>query len=165
MGDAGSMTNDQLFDFKPSDVEKALEMSKLLAPVEILNASFEVTMAGVDDKPGGYVFLDPPYYQQSSQGTGSGMYGGTGKESTHNNFPHEVLRDLLLTTKSRWMMTYDDSIAVRKWYSAEGIDLEPFHITYTMAGKCAVDALAGEELLVSNYLKSAEADDEEAVDW
>jgi len=164
MGDAGSMTNDQLFDFKPSDIEKAREMSKLLAPVEILNASFEVTMAGVDDKSNGFVFLDPPYYQQSSQGTGSGMYGGTGKESTHNNFPHEKLRDLLLATKSKWLMTYDDSIAVRKWYDSEGIDISEFHLTYTMAGKTAMDALAGEELLISNYLKQNEAD-EVATDW
>ena len=160
MGDAGSMTNDQLFDFKPSDIEKAYEMSKLLAPVEILNASFEVTMANIDASENGFVFLDPPYFQQSSQGTGSGMYGGTGKESTHNNFPHEKLRDLLVATKSKWLMTYDDSIAVRKWYAADGIDINPFHLTYTMAGKTATDALAGEEILISNYLNSTTSDEE-----
>lgn len=165
MGDAGSMTNDQLFNFKPSDIEKAREMAKLLAPVEILNASFEVTMDNLD-KEKSFVFLDPPYFQQSSKGTGSGMYGGTGKESTHNNFPHEKLQELLLNTDAKWLMTYDDSIAVRKWYSANGIYLTPFKLTYTMAGKTADDALAGEELLISNYYRedddTAESGDE---DW
>jgi hypothetical protein len=33
-----------------------------------------------------------------------------------------------------------------------------------MAGKTAMDALAGEELLISNYLKQNEAD-EVATDW
>ncbi len=165
MGDAGSMTNDQLFEFNPSDIEKARELSNLLSRVEILNASFEVTMQGVDNNPNGFVFLDPPYFQQSAKGTGSGMYGGTGKKSTHNNFSHEALRDLLLATKSKWLMTYDDSIAVRKLYAAEGIDLNPFHLTYTMAGKTATDALAGEELLLSNYLGATVYEDDEATDW
>ena len=164
MSDAGSMTNDQLFKFKPSDVEKARELSKLLQPVEILNASFEVTMDGVDDERG-FIFLDPPYFQQSADGTGGGMYGGVGAESTHNGFPHEKLRDLLLQTKCRWLMTYDDSIAVRKWYNAPGIDLKEFKLTYTMAGNTAVDALAGEELLISNYLAKQEEDDDEVEEW
>lgn len=165
MGDAGSMTNYQLFDYKVTDVEAIYELSKLLQPVTILNASFEETIKGVDDNPHGFVFLDPPYFQQSAKGTGSGMYGGTGKESTHNNFPHEALRDLLLSTKSDWLMTYDDSIAVRKWYTAEGIDMMPFHLNYTMAVKSAVDALAGEELLISNYLSKSVYADEEAEEW
>lgn len=163
MSDAGSMTNDQLFKFKPSDIEKAYELSKLLQPVEILNASFEVTMNGVDDERS-FIFLDPPYFQQSADGTGGGMYGGVGAESTHNGFPHDKLRDLLLETRCKWIMTYDDSIAVRKWYSADGIKCEPFKLTYTMAGKTATDALAGEELLIGNYdwLNDEEA---EGDDW
>lgn len=161
--DCGNMTNDQLFKFKPSDVEKAIELSKLLQPVEILNASFEETMKDVD-KEKSYIFLDPPYFQQSADGTGSGMYGGMGAESTHNGFPHEALRDLLLDTHCRWMMTYDDSIAIRKWYDKEGIILQPFKLTYTMAGKTATDALAGEELLISNYPCMDEEETEED-DW
>ena len=62
------------------------------------------------------------------------------------------------------MMTYDDSIAIRKWYDKEGIYLEPFKLTYTMAGKTATDALAGEELLISNY-PCVDEEETEEDDW
>ena len=162
LGDSGNMTIDQLMDFNEKDILKMYEMSKLLGRVEINNVSYEKTIEGVDEK-NGFIFLDPPYFQQSNQGSGkSSLYGGRGKaNSTHDQFPHEAYRDLIVSLKTKWLMTYDDSIAVRKLYNRPGIDITPFKLKYTLAGdRCATDALAGEELLISNYLKSSGEQDE-----
>lgn len=144
MGDSGSMTADQLFGFKASDCEKVDELHKLLQPLEILNASFEVTVDSCNEERG-FIFYDAPYYAQSK----TPMYGKNG--STHKGFPHDKLAELCKTHKCKWLMTYDDSVAVRQLYRDYYIN--PFKLTYTMAGNTAEDALAGEELLISNYYK------------
>lgn len=160
MGDSGSLTEYQLMNFKSSDVERLDELSRLLQPVEILNASFEVTMAN-PNKESTFVFLDPPYYQQSK----TPMYGRKG--NMHKGFPHEALAELLKNTDCKWLMTYDDSMSVRRLYGFEGAYITPFKLTYTMSGNNAEDALAGEEVLISNYYSGEEdtMSDEDLEAW
>lgn len=157
MGDSGSMTNDQLMGFKSSDVERVYELSRLLQPVEILNASYEVTMSNVD-KEKTFVFLDPPYYNQAK----TPMYGKKG--NMHKGFPHEAFAEFTKQLDCKWLITYDDSVMVRKMYY--GCKITPFRFAYTMAGNTAEDALAGEEVLISNYYSESvdDAEDEEGND-
>lgn len=148
MGDSGSLSKDRFSEFNPVDIEKIDGLSELLANVEIWNTSFEETMSNLTKDS--FIFLDPPYARQED----SGLYGKGG--DTHKGFPHRELADLCKTLECPWLMTYDDSVIVRQLYA--GCNLVPFQFDYTMAQVPKEDALAGEELLISNYYN---AEDEE----
>lgn len=146
MGDSGSISVDQYLDFRLSKTDRILAASPLLKKMEIMNVSFEETMKYGNENPDkSFIFLDPPYYQQEK----SGLYGRNG--DTHKGFPHEHFAEFTQSMKCKWFVTYDDSIKVRKMFVNSFIT--PFTIKggYTMAGKTAEDALAGEELFITNY--------------
>jgi site-specific DNA-adenine methylase len=155
MGDAGSLSRDQFTAFTEDCLNKVFGASKLLndKDVEIMNVSFEETMKIANENPeSSFIFLDPPYAKQES----SGLYGKGG--NTHKGFPHQHFAEFTKTMLCKWFMTYDDSIIVRKLFQGKTIDnkdicIKPFSIPggYTMAGKTADDALAGEELFIANY--------------
>ena len=97
-----------------------------------------------------FIFLDPPYAKQED----SGLYGKNG--STHKGFPHQHFADFTKAMKCPWFITYDDSVIVRKLFQGKTALGTPcyfktFKTIYTMAGKTAEDALAGEELFIANY--------------
>lgn len=142
MGDSGSISKDQFTDFRLDKTDKLTEVQPLLSRIDIRLCGFEETMADVDPLKT-FIFLDPPYMNQE----GSGLYGRGG--DTHKGFPHREFARVTKDLKCRWLMTYDDSVGVRKLY--RGCEIQPFYIPYTMAGKTAVDALAGEEIFIANY--------------
>lgn len=141
LSDSGSLSKNKFIQFRTSLFDRVYDVSKVIQRLEILNAPFQETLAGVTDKS--FVFLDPPYIAQE----GSSLYGKKG--STHKGFPHKELAELCKQLPCKWLMTLDDSIKARKLY--EGCTIERFFIQYTMAMKGAEDALAGEELLIGNY--------------
>lgn len=153
MGDSGSLSKDQFCDFRLDKLKKIYPASRALQRVEILNVPFEETMKFASEDPDNtFVFLDPPYAKQES----SGLYGKGG--NTHKGFPHQEFADTTKALPCKWFVTYDDSVIVRKLFAgktAKGTEcyFKPFTIPggYTMAGKTAEDALAGEELFITNY--------------
>lgn len=151
MGDAGSLSKDRYCQFSPDKLDTVYDTSKLLQRVEIYNVSFEETMKyGNDDPENSFIFLDPPYAAQE----GSGLYGKGG--NTHHGFPHEHFAEFTKQMRCKWFMTYDDSVVVRKLFQGktilgEDVYIKPYKTTYTMAERCAEDALSGEELFLSNY--------------
>lgn len=164
MGDSGSLSRDQFCDFRTHKLDEVREASKLLKRVEIYNVSFEETMKYANEKPDKtFIFLDPPYYKQES----SGLYGRNG--DTHRGFPHEKFCEVTKSMPCKWFVTYDDSTFVRHMFNGKTssggqIYLTPFTIPggYTMALKSSEDALAGEELFISNYPLQSE---EEELDF
>lgn len=142
MGDSGSLSKDRFMKFNLGQTQRILDAQPLLKKMEIKNCSFEETMADVDPKET-FVFLDPPYANQEK----SGLYGKGG--DTHKGFPHKEFAKFTKSLPCRWLMTYDDSIVVRRMY--KGCEIRPFKIPYTMAMKASEDALAGEELFIANY--------------
>lgn len=163
MGDAGSLSKDQFCDFTLDKLKSMYDAHRLLQRVELYNVSFEETMkygneGNVEDN---FIFLDPPYAKQES----SGLYGKGG--STHKGFPHEHFAEFTKQMKCKWFMTYDDSVIVRKLFQGttalgDKVYMLPFTIPggYTMAGKTAEDALAGEELFLANYNICEDEDDD-----
>ena len=151
MGDAGSISKDQFCDFTDDKLNAVYGASKLLQRIEILNVSFEDTMKFGNDSPeDSFIFLDPPYAAQE----GSGLYGKGG--NTHHGFPHQHFAEFTKTMRCKWFMTYDDSVIVRKLFDgstaiSDKVYMLPYRTVYTMAGKTAEDALAGEELFLANY--------------
>lgn len=151
MGDSGSISKDQFYNFHFGKLNQVLEAQPLLQKMEIRNVSFEETMADVDPEKT-FIFLDPPYYRQES----SGLYGRGG--DTHKGFPHERFAEVTKNTNCKWFITYDDSIKVRKMFRGKAIYggkcyIKAFQIPggYTLAGKTAEDALDGEEVFITNY--------------
>lgn len=167
MGDAGSLSKDQFCDFTLDKLHGVHDTSKLLQRIELYNVSFEETMkygnmGNVEDN---FIFLDPPYAKQES----SGLYGKGG--STHHGFPHQHFADFTRTMKCKWFMTYDDSVIVRRLFQGNTDDgkeiiMTPYRTVYTMAGKTAEDALAGEELFISNYdINNPDGDNDDELDF
>lgn len=152
MGDAGSISKDQFCDFTLDKLQSMYDAHRLLQRIELLNVSFEDTMKFGNENPSdSFIFLDPPYAKQED----SGLYGKNG--NTHKGFPHQHFADFTKDMKCKWFVTYDDSVIVRKLFAGNTYFgtpcyFKPFTIPggYTLAGKTAEDALAGEELFISN---------------
>lgn len=169
MGDSGSLSKDQFFNFKIESLAKVYGASKLLNDhdVQIYNVSFEETMKyGNEDPENSFIFLDPPYAKQES----SGLYGKGG--STHHGFPHQHFAEFTKQMKCKWFMTYDDSVIVRKLFQGttalgDRVYMVPFTIPggYTMSGNNSEDALAGEELFLSNYNIEGNDEDDEITEF
>lgn len=153
MGDSGSLSKDQFCNFRLDKLDLIKQASPLLQKVEIYNVSFEETMKYANEDPSNtFIFLDPPYYKQE----GSGLYGRNG--DTHHGFPHDKFAEVTKSMPCKWFVTYDDSVKVRKMFRGKTADggrcyITPFVIPggYTMAGVTAEDALAGEEVFITNY--------------
>jgi len=152
MGDSGTISAQKYAEWGLERCQRLIDVQPLLKKMEIKNCSFEETMKDVDPEKT-FVFLDPPYY---NQGKSSPMYGRGG--DTHRGFPHEGLADFLSKLPCRWLMTYDDSVVVRKMY--RNFNVKPFKLVYTMASNPSEDALDGEEVFVANY----DIDDKEDED-
>lgn len=143
LGDAGSMSRDALINkFKMENVDRIIDCHSTLERVEIHNQSFEKTMEDVHKK-NTFVFLDPPYYTQEK----SGLYGKDGK--THIGFPHKEFARVTGELECRFLVTYDDCIMTRKMFKE--FEIQPFQLSYTLAGVRSDDALDGEEIFISNY--------------
>ncbi len=147
--DSSSLSPNRLCKFRLEQTEQILNVSPLLQNIEILNTSFEETMADVD-KDKTFVFLDPPYYAQE----GSRLYGNKG--DLHKEFPHKKLIDLTKSLECKWLVTYDDSPYIRRMFKGRGIDIMPFQFTYIMSHNADTMALNGEELIIANYKISEE---------
>lgn len=147
MGDAGSVSKDQFMSYNISQSKRILSASSVLQRVTIKNVSFEEIMRlepqGTATADEVFIFLDPPYYTQES----SGLYGKDGE--MHKGFPHQFFIEECLRTDYKYLITYDDSVYIRRAFRERY--LKQFKLTYTMAGQTSSDALAGEEIFIANY--------------
>ena len=147
MGDAGSVSKDQFMSYNISQAKRILSASSVLQRVTIKNVSFEEIMRlepqGTATADEVFIFLDPPYYTQES----SGLYGKDGE--MHKGFPHQFFIEECLRTDYKYLITYDDSVYIRRAFKSRY--LKQFKLTYTMAGQTSNDALAGEEIFIANY--------------
>jgi DNA adenine methylase len=80
-----------------------------LQEFEIENLDFTDFLAQLGESPRDLLFLDPPYYLESS----SNLYGKSG--DMHEGFPHEVLFRVV-ETRSNWIMTYNNCEYIRELY-------------------------------------------------
>jgi DNA adenine methylase len=63
-----------------------------------------------------FLFLDPPYYLGKDSKMFKGMYPNCNFAIHHNNFNHELMRDLLKKHKGGFFITYNDCPTIREWY-------------------------------------------------
>lgn len=95
--------------------------------LNVRNLSFQNAFA---DHPRAFFYCDPPYFLGDSTQMFKGLYPMRNFPVHHDAFPHEELRDLLLSHKGDFVLSYNDCAEIRDWYSDFEI-LEPVW-QYTM---------------------------------
>lgn len=63
-----------------------------------------------------FLYCDPPYYLDEGK-TFVGMYPHRNFPIHHKGFRHDLLRDLLLSHKGGFILSYNDCDIIRDWYS------------------------------------------------
>uniref|UniRef100_A0A7V5XFH3 site-specific DNA-methyltransferase (adenine-specific) n=1 Tax=Thermodesulfobacterium geofontis TaxID=1295609 RepID=A0A7V5XFH3_9BACT len=76
-----------------------------------------------------FLYCDPPYYLGDDSILFRGLYPQRNFPIHHNDFPHELLRDLLYDHKGGFALSYNDSPTIRKWYKDFEIIELPVHYT------------------------------------
>lgn len=76
-----------------------------------------------------FLYCDPPYYLGKDSSLFRGLYPQRNFPIHHNNFNHELLRELLLNHKGGFILSYNDSPTIRKWYTDFMIVELPIHYT------------------------------------
>jgi len=66
--------------------------------------------------PDDLLYCDPPYYLDGDSKTFIGMYPHRNFPIHHKNFDHEKLRDMLLSHKGGFILSYNDCSTIREWY-------------------------------------------------
>jgi DNA adenine methylase len=76
-----------------------------------------------------FLYCDPPYYLGKDSTLFRGLYPQRNFPIHHNNFNHELLRELLLSHKGGFILSYNDAPTIRKWYKDYVIIELPIHYT------------------------------------
>lgn len=89
-----------------------------------------------------FIFVDPPYYKKGNE-----LYN-----QTMDSSDHERLRDLLVNTKHKFLLTYDNCTEVRELYS----DVSHLHFfetgwKYTTGIATTDERKFGKEIFISNF--------------
>ena len=106
----------------PSDIYlQPTRYSKMIDKVRSFRApTLQVECAGFEDSipdyPGVFLYCDPPYYLEDGM-TFTGMYPHRNFPVHHVNFDHAGLRDLLLSRRGGFLLSYNDCPTIREWYS------------------------------------------------
>ena len=106
----------------PSDVYlQPIRYKKMIQKVKMFQAktlsvscgSFEET---IPQHKNDFLYCDPPYYLEDGK-TFVGMYPHRNFPIHHAGFRHDILRDLLLSHKGGFILSYNDCDVIRDWYS------------------------------------------------
>lgn len=127
--------------FTNSSIDRILKLSPLLENVIITNEDYERSILEPGENV--FLFLDPPYYSA----TKSKLYGKNG--NLHTGFDHERFAYTMKKCNHRWLITYDDSLEVRKLFSFART--YQWQLQYGMNNYKQTNAKKGRELLLSNY--------------
>lgn len=76
-----------------------------------------------------FLYCDPPYYLGDDSSVFRGLYPQRNFPIHHQNFEHQVLRELLLKHKGGFILSYNDSPTIREWYKDCEIVELPVHYT------------------------------------
>lgn len=98
-----------------------------ISNIKVYCASFEEVLPKFQYD---FLYCDPPYYLGSDSNVFKGLYPQRNFPIYHNNFNHELLRDLLYQHKGGFILSYNDCPTIRDWYKAFKIIELP--IQYTM---------------------------------
>lgn len=130
--------------FTDSSIARLARLNAVLDErVRVTNLDYEQLLAA----PGRdvFIFLDPPYLSA----TKSKLYGPKG--ALHTAFDHARFARLLAACPHRWLITYDDSAAVRRNFAFPGAHIYEWQLQYGMNNFGRTYAPKGKELFITNY--------------
>jgi DNA adenine methylase len=142
MVDAGGYSQESFEKrFTDSSIDRIERTAAYLSKVEITNLDYADVIHQDGDNV--FIFLDPPYLSA----TDSRLYGVRG--NLHTSFDHERFADEMRKCKHRWLITYDDSEAIRSLFSFANI--VEWDLQYGMNNYKQETAARGRELFIKNY--------------
>lgn len=128
--------------FTDSSIARLVRLATLLQDVKITNEDYkQVIRADGEDV---LVFLDPPYLTA----TKSRLYGMNG--ALHTSFNHDEFAREMYECPHMWLITYDDSPAIRENFSFAFKD--EWQLQYGMNNYKKDSAAKGQELFITNYV-------------
>lgn len=127
--------------FTYSSIERLSPLSDILQDVRITNLDYREVLG--EDGEDVFIFLDPPYLNA----TKSKLYGKRGM--LHTTFNHDEFAKSLRECQHQWLITYDDSIQIRKNFDFAKI--YEWQLQYGMNNYKQENCKAGKELFVTNY--------------
>jgi DNA adenine methylase len=77
-----------------------------------------------------FFYCDPPYFLDGDSKMFKGIYPQRNFPIHHKNFDHKLLRDCLASHKGKFILSYNDCGAIRKWY--KGFKILEVGWQYTM---------------------------------
>lgn len=95
--------------------------------IEVRCASFEEIMPRHKND---FLYCDPPYYLRNDSKMFRGIYPQRNFPIHHNDFKHELLRDLLNEHQGGFILSYNDCSAIREWY--KNFEIREVKWQYTM---------------------------------
>ncbi len=128
--------------FTDTSINRIEQVSYFLRNVRITNLSYEQLLREPGEKV--FLYIDPPYYGNKK----SKLYGKKGV--LHTSFDHEKLLEELKRTNHKWLLTYDNAVQIKKWYSFAQIHEGTLAYGMNNTGKLK-KAEKGKELFISNY--------------
>ncbi len=90
-----------------------------------------------------FIFLDPPYWKTSE----SRLYGTRG--TLHTAFDHAQFAENVKKCPHKWLITYDDSPAIRELF--DFAEIQEWTLQYGMNNYKKKYAAIGNELFIKNY--------------
>ena len=119
----------------PSDVYlNRRRYEKTLEKVRTFKApTLSVRCAGFEESiplhQNDFLYCDPPYYLEQGK-TFAGMYPHRNFPIHHQGFRHDLLRDLLLSHKGGFILSYNDCDIIRDWYADCHISTPEWQYTF-----------------------------------
>jgi len=100
---------------KPDRYKKIIEKIRGFEPknLKVKCADFREVLKKY---PNDFMYLDPPYYIGKDSKMFKGIYPMRNIPVHHNNFPHEVLRNMLKKHKGGFILSYNDCQTIREYY-------------------------------------------------
>lgn len=135
--------SEQSFDgrFTDSSIKRLEDTMEILSGVKITDLGYQKVIS--EEGKNVFIFLDPPYLST----TKSKLYGKNGH--LHVLFDHEQFAENMKQCKHKWLITYDNSLEVKKIFSFANI--YEWELQYGMNNYKQTSASKGKELFISNY--------------
>lgn len=127
--------------FTDSSIERVKNICPYLSGVKITNGDYIDALFQEGDNV--FIFLDPPYWKA----TESRLYGVRG--TLHTTFDHEQFAENMRSCPHKWLITYDDSPAIRELFNFA--EIQEWTLQYGMNNYRKESAAKGQELFIKNY--------------